>query len=111
MKSKFRHEEPNYAVEGILEGETIKIHLITANKKFEKTYTYGELNDEIKKACDSVEEFFEVMEDSRNIIVEPLKGAIILIVKAVKINKVVEIPSEIHLVEIKKDGEIPDELK
>ena len=54
------------------------------------------------------------MEDSKNIAVEPEKGIIALIVKTFKKNKVVEIPSEIKLVEVRRDGiegEILDELK
>ena len=54
------------------------------------------------------------MEDSKNVAVEPEKGAIYLIVKTFKKNKIVEIPSEIQLMEVKKDGvegEILNELK
>ena len=52
------------------------------------------------------------MEDKNNIVVEPSKGAISLIVKALKKNKLVEIPSEIILVEVKRDdGVIFEELK
>ena len=61
-----------------------------------------------------MEEIFEVMEENRNMIVEPEKGALVLIVKTVKKNKIVEIPSEIKLVEVKKggmEGEIIEELK
>ena len=52
------------------------------------------------------------MENKRNIIVEPLKGVVILIVKMCKKNQLVEIPSEIKLVEVKRDvGKISEEVK
>ena len=44
------------------------------------------------------------MEDNKNIVVEPEKGVIVLIVKICKKNKLVEIPSEMKLIEVKKDG-------
>ena len=50
-----------------------------------------------------MEDVFEVMEDSRNIVVEPFKGVLVLIVKGLKKNKVVEIPSEIKLIEVKNE--------
>ena len=52
------------------------------------------------------------MEDNRNIVVEPEKGCIVLVVKMCKKNKFVEIPSEIELIEVKRDnGKIFEEVK
>ena len=58
-----------------------------------------------------MEDIFEVMEDKKNTIVEPFKGVFILILKICKKNKLVEIPSEIQLDEVKRDGKIFEELK
>ena len=61
-----------------------------------------------------MKDIFEAMEDITNIVVEPEKGIIVLILKTYKKNKVIEIPSEIPLMVVKKDGvkgEIIDELK
>ena len=52
------------------------------------------------------------MEDKKNIIVEPFKGVVILIVRMCKKNKLVEIPSKIKLDEVKRDnGKIFEEVK
>ena len=56
MELKFKHKGENYAVEGLLEGKTLKISLDTGSRKFKKTFTYEEFPDEIKKAFDSVED-------------------------------------------------------
>ena len=104
MSLKFKHEGENYVLEGTLEGQTMKISLATGSRKFEEIFTYEEFPDEIKKAFDCLREIFEVMEDDRNIIVEPFKGVVILIVKICKKKKVIEIPLQIELAEVKRDG-------
>ena len=93
MEVTFKHEGPNYVVKGTLEGRTMKISLATADRKFKKTFTFEEFPDEIQRAFDDVEDFFEIMEGSKNIVVQPFKGVIVLIVKTVKKNNLVEIPS------------------
>ena len=52
------------------------------------------------------------MEGKKNIVIEPEKGCIVLILKTLKKNNVVEYPAEIKLLEIKRDyGKTFEEVK
>ena len=108
MEIKFKHQESNYVVEGSFEKETIQIDLFHGGRKFSKAMIYEEFPEEVKNAYETIWDIFEILEDKKNIVVEPEKGSIMIVVNAINKNRVILIPSEIQLAEVggKKMGEV-----
>ena len=101
----FKHEEPPLILEGILTDKTITLKLSSENNEYANDLTYEDFPENIKAAFDNLEDIFDVLKEKENIIIEASLGSIIMIVKKLNKNRLIEIPSPIQLNEVKKKKE------